>query len=81
MAKSFIKSVSISEEMDTFLFEHPEISLSKIVQLKLLEIMEFQTPSLHEIVSLKSANIQLRDRLQKAGDFIDKKGLWAEFCK
>ncbi len=42
MTKSFIKSVSISEEMSEFLDEHKEISLSSIIQNRLIEIMEYQ---------------------------------------
>lgn len=72
MGKSFIKSVSITEEMFLFLEEHPEISLSTIVQSKLLSIMDFQKPSDIQIR-------QTKQRLAKALQFISDKGLYEDF--
>jgi len=71
MAGSFIKSVSLNEQMTTFLQDHPELSLTKIVQSKLLEIMEYQ--------SKMRFYSDYKIPLQKAYQFIADKGLWEEF--
>lgn len=71
-----IKSVSINKEMEEFLIDNPEISLSTIIQSKLLEIMEFQKrcSGCLQLANIKRAN-------QKALQFIADKGFYEEFNK
>lgn len=74
MSKSFIKSVSVSEEMSNFLDEHKEISVSKIIQTRLMEIMEFQRQC-ENCIKAKNLSKELKKRI----DFIEKKRLTEEF--
>jgi len=75
MAKSFIKSVSMNEEMFNFLENNAEISLSKIIQNKLMEIMEFQKQC--------SGCLKIKNHLifrERALRYLEHKGLTEEFC-
>jgi len=71
-----IKSVSINQEMEDFLRDNSEISLSTIIQSRLIEIMEFQKKCSG---CLRISN--LTKLVKKYADFVISKGLEDEFNK
>lgn len=67
-----IRSVSISKEQAEFLDENRELSLSKICQSKINDMMNDSTIYAHRLTQLEGANIQLQNALKLATDQLDK---------
>jgi hypothetical protein len=78
---SLIKTVSITKEQEDFLNEHTDLSLSKICQSKINELMERNKFSDLERQKLLKNISSLQELLEKATTFIDEKGFWGEFVK
>lgn len=76
MGKSIIKSVSITDEQADFLDENKEISLSSIIQNRLIEIMEYQKKCTG---CLKLTNFERFNK--KLTQFISERGLMDDFIK
>ena len=71
MAKNVINSVSYPIEMQKFLEQNPELSLSKIVQSKIIEIMENRKMNAHEIEMLEKRLDHMQKKLWEANEEID----------
>ena len=80
-----ILSVSIPEHMIAFFNENSSLSPSKLLQSKIIEIMEQRkfNPELNktkgEMQRLVSAYAKLQKELQRATDFITKHNLWNSY--
>jgi len=77
MAK--IHSISLNNELEEFISENPDLSLSKILQQALYNIKNERQ---HFEVKLKAAGIRnnrLQKELLKSTDFIEKEGLWKKY--
>lgn len=71
MAKRVIKSVSIPVEMDEYLDEHPDLSLSKICQSKIIEIQQNRRLIFAETDRLKKHILFLNKKLEEAGEKLE----------
>ena len=72
MAKNVINSVSYPVEMQKFLDENPDLSLSKMLQSKIIEIMENRRLKFEELNRLKRVNQTLQTELLKCSDELEK---------
>lgn len=79
MDKTIVKSVSYPRSMQKFLDENPELSLSKMVQAKIIEIMNNRKIYFEEIGRLKKQNkflqekiLFLQEKLLQATDELEK---------
>jgi len=67
-----IKTLSISPEQEEFLKENPDLSPSKILQVKINEIMNDKKFFQADYIKLQKANKQLAELLQEANAEIDE---------
>lgn len=66
-----IKTLSIPQELEDFLSENPDLSPSKMLQSKIIEIRENRKLRFSEFEALKKQNKRLQEELIKSGDRID----------
>lgn len=64
------KSLSIPQELENFLLKHSELSPSKLLQSKIIEIRERNRIGDEKTERLERANKFLRNQLEKFGDKI-----------
>ena len=67
-----VKTLSIPDEMNEFLNLHPDLSPSKLLQSKIIEIRERRRIVLPEIIKLQKTNEVLQRELQTANEKIFK---------
>ena len=72
MSKTIINTVSYPKEMQVFLDENPDLSLSKIVQAGIIQIRANRKHNFEEIEKFKRVNAELQKRLLEATDYIEK---------
>lgn len=72
MGQNVIKSVSIPQDLADFLDRNPELSLSKIVQSKLIEIMQTKTAYENRIRVYENKMHVLQTKLFEANEEIEK---------
>ena len=65
------KTLSISPELEKFLTENPDLSPSKMLQSKIIEIQENRKINYVEIAKLQHTNAFLHEKLRESGDEID----------
>lgn len=70
MGKTLIKTVSIPKDMQKFLDDNPDLSLSKICQAKIIEIMQNRRIIFAQVERLIRANKMLQEKLFEAQDMI-----------
>lgn len=70
-----IKTLSIPKELDDFLADNPDLSPSKMLQSKIIEIKENRRLRFHEIESLKRKIVFLTERLQDSNEKLAQKEL------
>ena len=81
MAKSVIKSVSISKEQEEYVNQFPELSLSNILQSGIEQIKQNRKHFEEKIRILNARNEVLQQKLFESNEFITDRGLWEEFRK
>jgi len=68
MKNTLIKTISIPVVLQEFLDENPDLSLSKIAQSKIIEIMENRRHRFDEENRLKKQIVFLNKKLEMAGE-------------
>lgn len=64
------KTLSIPQDLDDFLDEHPDLSCSKMLQSKIIEIRENRKIKFAEMETLKRHNVFLSKKLETCGDLV-----------
>ena len=71
MGKTLIKTISIPLELQDFLDDNPDLSLSKICQSKLIEIRENRRHRFGQEKNLRESIKKLQIIIERQGDTID----------
>lgn len=72
MTQNVIKSVSMPVELAEFLDRNPELSLSKIVQVRLIEIKEAKVQFESRLKVYENKMRVLQEKLMEANEELDK---------
>lgn len=78
---SKVLSVSVPDYIISFLDENPDLKPSKILQAKILEIMENSRDATERIKQIEKEKQRIIEHRDRVISFIDKKGLLDEFLK
>ncbi|MBA7653473.1 hypothetical protein ES703_61322 [subsurface metagenome] len=78
---SKIVTISLNKEQYDFVKSQPELSLSKVAQSAVREIMERHKIVYNDIEILQKKANKLQNYVQKLTKFLEDKGLWEEFLK
>ena len=72
-------TISLSKEQSEFLNSQTELSLSKITQMALKEIMERHKIVMNDVQLLQKKTNKLQSYVEKLTLYIETKGLWEDF--
>ena len=68
---SKIRTISIPEEMEDYLINNPELSLSKIAQVQIKQIMENRSDLTAQLIRAQNNIVNLNGIIKEQGDKID----------
>jgi len=72
-------TISLSKEQSEFIIANPELSLSKVCQVSLTEIMERHKIIQKDVEIQKKRSEKLQNYVLKLTTFIEKIGQWEKF--
>jgi hypothetical protein len=78
MAKN-IRSISITDEQNKWLDEHPEVSLSKISQFSIEN--QIKVEELSPVREIKERLAKMSEKIKEFYAYLEKKGLLDEYLK